>query len=68
MRASELHRAVARATGESLSAVRRRGFSLLGAESDDGDGFAEQGAGAVDWDALDAERARLPFAGSFSAS
>jgi hypothetical protein len=68
MHASDLHRAVARATGESLSAIRRRGFSLLGAEPDDDDRFAEQGAGSVDWDALDAERARLPLAGSLSAS
>jgi hypothetical protein len=68
MRASELHRAVARATGESLSAIRRRGFSLLGVEPDDGDSFAEQGVGPIDWDALDAERARLPLVGSLSAS
>ena len=68
MSASELHRAVARATGESLSAIRRRGFSLLCAEPDDGDSFAEQGAGPVDWDALDAERARLSIVGSLSAS
>ena len=68
MRASELHRAVARATGESLSAIRRRGFSLLCADPDDGDSYAEQGTGPIDWDALDTERARLPLAGSRSAS
>lgn len=57
MRASELHRAVAYATGESVSAICRRGFSLLRSEPDDDESV---GVGPVDWDALDAERALSP--------
>ncbi|HEV7279359.1 MAG TPA: hypothetical protein VGN57_04020 [Pirellulaceae bacterium] len=71
MRHSDLQRAVARVTGESLASIRRRGFSLLGAtEPEEFDGEScdfDPGAGPIDWDALDAQRA-LPSWGSFSPS
>jgi hypothetical protein len=60
MRASDLHRAVSRATGESLASIRRRGFSLLGASESDRDDCDQAGSGFVDWDALDASRRELP--------
>ena len=70
MRASDLHRAVSRATGESVAAIRRRGFSLLSSAPQelDGDfdsGDFDPGSGPIDWDALDAQRA-LPAWGGVS--
>lgn len=61
MRASDLHRAVSRATGESLASIRRRGFGLLGASESDRDDCEQSGSGFVDWDALEASRRELPL-------
>lgn len=57
MTPSDLHRAVSRATGESVATVRRLGFLL--AEPDDS--FADPdeeslGPSVLDWDALDQRR------------
>jgi hypothetical protein len=60
MRTSDLHRSVARVTGESLASIRRRGFSLLGAPDSDHDDCGESGSGFVDWDALEASRPDVP--------
>ena len=61
MRAFDLHRAVSRATGESLASIRRRGFSLLSAHESDHDDSDQLSAGFVDWDALEASRPALPL-------
>lgn len=53
MTRTELHRAVARATGESLSTVSRMGFGPLRT------GVEEREPLLVDWDRVDAERLRL---------
>jgi len=57
MRQSDLNRAVARATGESVDTVRRLGFLL----ADPDDSFPDPqdealGPSALDWDALDQAR------------
>lgn len=48
----QLNRAVAHATGESLSTIRSRGFSLLALELPDED----TGPQVLDWDAVQAQR------------
>jgi hypothetical protein len=48
----QLDRAVARATGESLSTIRHMGFTTLEALDDDGD----REPLVLDWDSLDAQR------------
>ena len=53
MTRSELHRAVARATGDSLRTVTRIGFGPLRT------GVEEREPLLVDWDRMDAERLRL---------
>jgi hypothetical protein len=50
MTQAQLHRAVARATGESIRTIHRIGFSLLADDGEDREPLV------VDWDALDAER------------
>lgn len=60
MSQQELDREIARATGESLGTIRRRGFSLVPAlpsvfEPDADDLRSPQ---YVDWDKVDAERRR----------
>ena len=58
MTQSQLDRAVAAATGETLSTIRRRGFSV--AETPSIKTFdAPREPQIVDWDALDADRIRL---------
>ena len=60
MNTAELHRAVARAIGEPLSEIRRRGFGLADpAELDcDRDAY-DRPPTIVDWDQLYRERLRL---------
>ncbi len=53
MTRSELHRAVARATGESLGTVTRMGFGPLRTTVEEREPLL------VDWDRVDAERLRL---------
>ncbi|QDU62398.1 hypothetical protein Pan216_41310 [Planctomycetes bacterium Pan216] len=56
MEQSALDRAVARATGESVSTIKRLGFFLI----DSGDGLTpeaeEPGPQVIDWDELNALR------------
>jgi len=55
MTQAELNRAVADATGESITTIAAHGFSILAA------GPIEREPSIIDWDALDAERlAYLP--------
>lgn len=59
MQTTPLEEAVARATGESLREIRRRGFGLLNQS-----GMADlepydAAPGVVDWDELDAQRVAL---------
>jgi len=59
MTQSQLNRAVARATGESLSTIIHRGFSIEELEKPDLDTDTScLRPHVVDWDALDAERSR----------
>ncbi|REJ88276.1 MAG: hypothetical protein DWQ35_20060 [Planctomycetota bacterium] len=56
MRQAELNRAVARATGETVSTIKRLGFLLADpVESCDPDS-EEYGPHVIDWDELDAQR------------
>jgi hypothetical protein len=60
MTQNDLNRAVARATGESVSTIAHLGFGL--AESDfgyDETYLSEMEDKAVDWDALDEQRVAL---------
>ncbi len=52
-----MHRAVARATGETVSEIRRRGFSLVDPEQDrfELDPLPVDGQ-MIDWDQFDLER------------
>jgi hypothetical protein len=54
MTQAQLERAVARATGESLRNVRRRGFGIEGNVRDRNEN--QRAPQIVDWDALDRER------------
>lgn len=60
MTQKELNRAVARATGESVSTIARLGFGIADrlATRHDSDSCGRQGR-TVDWDAFDAERPAL---------
>lgn len=51
MTARDLHRAVARATGEEIETIAHRGFSLV---DDDGTLDEELQERFLDWDELDA--------------
>ncbi len=53
MTRSELHRAVARATGESLGTIARMGFGPLCTTVEEREPLL------VDWDRVDAQRLRL---------
>ena len=56
MKQADLDRAVARATGETVTTIKRLGF-LLADPSDDLDPDAdEHGPYVIDWDALAAQR------------
>lgn len=55
----ELHRAVARATGESVARIERLGFRLAESEATDAQMDADDEESEpqfIDWDALDAAR------------
>ena len=54
MKQAELNRAVARATGETVTTIKRLGFLL----ADPVDGFyaEEDDAQVIDWDELEGER------------
>ena len=54
MKQTEIDRAVARATGETVSTVKRLGFLL--AEPDDHDSGVDDSPHVVDWDALESQR------------
>lgn len=61
MKQSLLERAVARATGEAISTIRRMGFSLFDPTAADNDFDALPTPQTVNWDRLDASRpAYLP--------
>jgi len=55
MTQSDLNRAVARATGESVSFVKHLGFVIDGPAADASD-FADSEPQVIDWDQLDMER------------
>ena len=56
----KLRRAIARATGETVAEIRRRGFGLADPEQVDFDPEPYQlPPQCVDWDAVDANRLRL---------
>ena len=59
MTRSNLHRAIARATGESLGTIRRLGFSLLGSPEPDNASLGAHLSQVVDWDEVDANRIRV---------
>ena len=54
-----LNRAVARMTGESLSTIRSRGFSLVECGKSNRAFVAVRPPSVVDWDEVDAKRAAL---------
>ena len=57
MNHADLNRAVARATGESVSTIRRMGFGPTGPEFDiDDDVSTQHGPSVIDWDELRAQR------------
>lgn len=55
MTVQELHRAVARATGEDVSLIAERGFSLLDDDSSPDDELQDR---FLDWDDADLRSAR----------
>ena len=57
MTQSELHRALSRTTGESVSRLRRMGFSLASPRVASEDDPHEAAPQIVDWDDLQAKRA-----------
>jgi hypothetical protein len=59
MTRSSLHRAIARATGESLGTIRRLGFTLLGSPDSDHGPSGAHPSRLVDWDEVDANRIRV---------
>ncbi len=65
MQASDFHRAVAKATGESVSTIRQLGFSLVEEPSIDSDDEVRFGPNVIDWDEVEFLRAR-EFSGSES--
>ena len=56
MTQASLNRSVARATGESLDTVRRRGFSIADPAAANFDPEPYQPPAMLDWDAMDANR------------
>lgn len=59
MRRQCLERAVARATGEPLREIRRRGFNLLDLSEAADSESPERPPLVADWDVIDAKRRRL---------
>ncbi|MFN3150469.1 hypothetical protein [Bremerella sp.] len=59
MHASELYRAVARATGETITTIHRRGFSLVEEDAIDLLDEVSFGPNVVDWDELEVRRIQL---------
>lgn len=57
MQASDFYRAVAEATGESVSTIRELGFSLVEEPSDDRDDEVCFGPNVIDWDEAEFLRA-----------
>ena len=57
MQASEIYRAVAEATGESVSTIRELGFSLVEEPSDELVDDVCFGPNVIDWDEVEALRA-----------
>jgi hypothetical protein len=56
----DVHRAVARVTGESLHTIHQFGFSLVLADDAPGDAdYVEASPQIVDWDQLEADRRML---------
>ncbi len=60
MQASDFYRAVAEATGESVSTIRQLGFSLVEEPSDELDDEVCFGPNIIDWDEVDLLRALEP--------
>jgi hypothetical protein len=59
MHSTELHQALARATGESIGTLRQRGFSLVVPDHSDPEFiWPEAEPRVVDWDRLQADRRR----------
>lgn len=58
MTQSRLNRAVARATGEDISTIKRMGFSIAGPDLTDFD-YEPAAPSVIDWDELDRERVAL---------
>ena len=56
MTQNELNRAVARATGEAISEISRRGFSLADPVQANFDPEADYSHRAIDWDDYDLQR------------
>jgi hypothetical protein len=57
MHPSDLHQALARATGESIGTLRQRGFSLVVPDSPELElAWPEVEPRVVDWDRLQADR------------
>ena len=56
MKQADLDRAVARATGETVSTIKRLGFLLADPADSPGGDSDEQGPYVVDWDELEAQR------------
>lgn len=57
MNPTELHQALARATGESIGTLRRRGFSLLAPDNPEPEpAWPDAEPRVVDWDRLQADR------------
>jgi len=63
MQTSELNRAVAHATGESLSTIRRLGFGLAEPFHDHDPEPYDTGPHAIDWDELESERFQQSYWG-----
>ena len=59
MTQAELNRKVARATGETVAEIRRRGFSLVEPDEASIDSEPDVVGRHVDWDEVDAERYAL---------
>ncbi|WDI42522.1 hypothetical protein [Bremerella sp. P1] len=60
MQASDFYRAVAQATGESVSTIRQLGFSLVDAPSEELDDEVCFGPNVIDWDEVEFLRAWEP--------
>ena len=56
MRQADLDRAVARATGETVSTIKRLGFLLADPDASLDPDSDEHGPDVIDWDELEAQR------------